>query len=303
MLITDPEILQFIADTEAAYPADSNIATAEENRRNYDAMCAVFREPRPDSVQVSDETIAGVPVRRYRVDGCDKRPFLLYSHGGGYVIGGLDSHDDVCAELADGTGCEVVSVDYRLAPEHLYPAQIDDVSAVWQAEMQRAGRQGIAIGDSAGGNLSAGLCMRMRRIGGPMPLAQVLIYPGLGGDVDAPSYSENAEAPLLRTSDLIFYKGILTDGDPGPLETDPELSPLKAKSFAGLPRAFVVTADVDPLRDDGPAYVDALRAEGIEAEWRNEPQLVHGYLRARHRSARAGNSFAAIIDWINKVQE
>jgi acetyl esterase len=298
MQITDPEVLRFIADTEAAYPAEANGATAEENRRMYDVMCAVFRAPRPEGLPVRDEDVAGVPVRRYTPEGAEARPFLLYSHGGGFVVGGLDSHDDVCAELAVATGCEVVSVDYRLAPEHLFPAQIDDVAAVWTAE-SGDGRRGIAIGDSAGGNLSAGLCFRMRRKGGVMPLAQVLIYPGLGGDMDAPSYIENAEAPLLRTQDLKTYAGMLTGGDMELRRSNPEVSPLVAESFAGLPPAFIVTADVDPLRDDGPAYHKALQAEGISAQWRNEPQLIHGYLRARHCSTRASESFGAISTWIN----
>jgi acetyl esterase len=298
MQITDPEVLRFIADTQAVYPDEANHASTAENRRMYDAMCAVFRQPRPEGLPVADAVVAGVPVRRYTPTGSEARPFLLYSHGGGFVVGGLDSHDDVCAELAVATGCEVVSVDYRLMPEHPFPAQIDDVSAVWEAETAQ-GRAGIAIGDSAGGNLSAALCFRMRRTGGAMPLAQVLIYPGLGGPTDAPSYTENAEAPMLRAKDVLAYRKTMS---PEALEirrTDPEAAPLVARSFDGLPPAFIVTADVDPLRDDGPAYQAALQAAGIRADWRNEPQLVHGYLRARHCARRAGASFRAICDWIN----
>ena len=295
MQITDAEVLKFIADTQAAYPDDANGASVADNRRMYDEMCRIFREPRPEGLPVRDEQVKGVPVRRYSPEGAGARPFLLYSHGGGYVLGGLDSHDDVCAELSAATGCEVIAVDYRLAPEHVFPAQIDDVAALWEAESE-GGRQGIAIGDSAGGNLSAGLCFRMRRTGGPMPLAQVLIYPGLGGDMTAPSYTENAEAPMLRTKDIKAYAGLITGGDMEIRRTNPEVSPLVADSFAGLPPAFLVTADVDPLRDDAPAYMHALRAQGIRAEWRNEPQLIHGYLRARHRSQRAGESFRAICD-------
>ncbi|WP_432256366.1 alpha/beta hydrolase [Limimaricola sp. AA108-03] len=295
MRVTDPEILRFIAETEAAYPAEANTASTAENRRHYDAMCAVFRSLRPGDVAVSDAAVAGVPIRRYRPRGATG-PFLLYAHGGGYVVGSLDSHDDVCAEIAQTTGAELLAVDYRLAPEHLYPAQLDDVETVWRAES--VNRPGFVLGDSAGGALMAALCLRMRRMEGPMPLAQCLIYPGLGGDMSAPSYAENAEAPLLRTADLVHYAGVLTGGDTRLREIDPELSPLRAQDFAGLPPALVVTADVDPLRDDGPAYVDKLVAAGVAAEWRNEPQLVHGYLRARHRSARAGRSFEAICDWL-----
>ncbi|WP_375688608.1 alpha/beta hydrolase [Pseudooceanicola sp. LIPI14-2-Ac024] len=299
MQITDPEVLKFIADTQAVYPDEANQASAEENRRLYDAMCEVFREPRPAGLPVRDEVVAGVPVRRYTPVGSEGRPVLLYSHGGGFVVGGLDSHDDVCAELAVATGCEVVSPDYRLAPEHGFPAQLDDVAAVWTAET--ASRPGIAVGDSAGGNLSAGLCFRMRRTGGVMPLAQVLIYPGLGGPTDAPSYTENAEAPMLRGKDLQAYARMMSPEARELRRTNPEAAPLVAESFAGLPPAFIVTADVDPLRDDGPAYQAALQAEGIRADLRNEPQLPHGYLRARHRSDKARQSFAAICGWINDV--
>lgn len=297
MAITDPEVLAFIARSEAAYPADANSASVEENRRFYDAMCALFRARRPAGVTVADETIAGIPIRRYVPAAPAPGLFLLYAHGGGYILGSLDSHDDICAELADRCRTEVISVAYRLAPEHVYPAQLDDLTAVWLAETA-TDRQGIVIGDSAGGNLSAALCLRMRRTAGPMPRAQVLIYPELGGDLSAASYTENADAPLLRRSDLLHYADIYTGGDLAIRRTDPEASPLRATDFAGLPPALVVTADIDPLRDDGQAYVAALKSAGIHAVWRNEPQLVHGYLRARHQSARAAASFAAICDWV-----
>lgn len=297
--ITDPEVLAFIERTEAAYPAEANLATAEDNRRAYDIMCAEFRAPRPASVRVRDETCNGVPIRRYKTSGDVDRPFVLYAHGGGFVVGSLESHDDVCAEMADKTGCEVVAVDYRLAPDHLHPAQLDDVTAVWLGLVSQ-GRAGFVCGDSAGGNLVAGLCVRLRRLREPMPVGQILIYPGLGGDMTAASYLENSEAPLLRTEDCVYYATVITGGDAEVRENDPELCPLQASSLAGLPEAFVVTADVDPLRDEGAIFVRRLLAEGVAAEWRNEPQLPHGYLRARHMSSRARNSFDTICDWIKR---
>ena len=282
-MINDPQVLEFVRKTESSYPADSNLATAEENRRNYDVMCAAFRAERPENLAVEDRRIAGVPCRIY---GVETPTFVLYIHGGGYVVGGLDSHDDVCAEIADATGLQVISVDYRLAPEHRWPAQIDDVTAVWR----EIGRPGVVVGDSAGAALSAGLCLRQR--GGHAPLGQVLIYPGLGGDRSWPSYSEMAEAPLLRTVDLDSYQRILHGEEP---VTDPVARPLLSQDLSGLPPAFVVTAHVDPLRDDGPAYVRRLKEAGGIAEWRDEPELPHGYLRARRSSDRARRSFQAII--------
>ena len=293
--ITDPEILDFIARTDDAYPPEANGASAAENRRYYDAMCALFRAPRPEGLAVEDRSIGGVPCRVY---GADQGVFVLYLHGGGFVVGGLDSHDDVCAEIADATGLTVVSADYPLAPEHRYPAQITDVQAVWRA-LSADGRRGLVAGDSAGGNLAAALCLAMRDAAGPMPLGQVLIYPGLGGDQTAPSYTENAMAPMLRTQDLASYRAMLHDTDSG--ATAPLASPLCATDLSSLPPAFLVSADVDPLRDDARDYALRLNAAGVPAQWRNEPQLVHGYLRARRTSDRARRSFAAIIAAIARM--
>ena len=298
--IDDPEILAFIARTEETYPADSNVGTVADNRRNYDAMCSVFRQPRPASIQVEDATIGSVPVRRYvPADFDPARPAILYAHGGGFVVGGLDSHDDVCAEMAEATGMAVTAVDYRLAPEHAAPAQLDDVEAVWRA-MATDNPRLIAAGDSAGGNLAAGLSLRMRRLGGPMPLAQVLIYPGLGGDLTWLSYVENAEAPLLRTSDLAGYRTTAPRPEMARHEIE-ERAPLKAASFADLPRAYIFTADIDPVRDDGIVYAERLRDAGVPAELRNHPQLVHGYLRGRVMSSRIKAAFDEICLTIRAI--
>ena len=282
-MITDPQVLAFIARTEAAYPPEANGASAAVNRRYYDAMCAEFRAPRPEGLLVEDRVLGGVSCRIY---GAPTAVTVLYIHGGGYVVGGLDSHDDVCAEIADATGLQVVAVDYRLAPEHRWPAQIDDVEAVWHA----LSRPAVVVGDSAGAHLAAALCLTLR--GAAQPLGQVLIYPGLGGERTAPSYSENAEAPLLRTADLDTYHVALHGAAP---LADPRARPLTAPDLSGLAPAFVVSADVDPLRDDAPAYVARLQAAGVAAIWRNEPQLPHGYLRARATSDRARRSFQAIL--------
>ncbi len=288
-MIRDPQVLAFIAATEAAYPAEANDASAADNRRYYDAMCASFRGPRPEGLAVEDRTIAGVPCRVY---GAKTATFVLYLHGGGFVVGGLESHDDVCAEIAAATGLQVIAVDYRLAPEHRWPAQIDDALAVWQA----MAKPGVVVGDSAGGLLAAALCLSTRQ--SDAPLGQVLIYPGLGGDGTAPSYSENAEAPLLRAVDVGTYHHLLHGDQP---VTDPVARPLRARDLSGLPPAFVVTADVDPLRDDGRDFAARLAETGVPVQWRNEPELPHGYLRARRSSDRARCSFQAIISAITSM--
>ncbi|UXT92588.1 alpha/beta hydrolase [Agrobacterium pusense] len=282
-MISDPQVLAFIRKTEASYPAQANTASAVENRAYYDAMCANFRAPRPENVVVVDREIGGVPCRIY---GLASPVYVLYLHGGGFVVGGLDSHDDVCAEIADATSLQTISVDYRLAPEHLWPAQINDVERVWRA----LDRPVVVVGDSAGGLLAAALCLSQK--GRRQPRGQVLIYPGLGGDGDTASYRDNAEAPLLRASDVIVYRDLLFGGAS---PSDPIARPLKAPDFSGLAPAFIVTADVDPLRDDGADYAERLSAAGVPVTLRNEPQLPHGFLRARGMSDRARRSFQAVI--------
>lgn len=286
-MITDPQVLDFIARTEAAYPPEANDASAARNRTYYDAMCAQFRAPRPSGLAVGDRTIGGVPCRLY---GTQSTIAVLYFHGGGFIVGGLDSHDDICAEIADATGLQVVAVNYRLAPEHRWPAQLQDAMAVWRA----LDRPAVVVGDSAGGMLAASLCLTLQ--GDRQPLGQVLIYPGLGGDGTAPSYHENAEAPLLRSADLTGYQQALHGPDP---VTDPLAQPLRARKLSDLAPAFICTADIDPLRDDGFEYAGQLEAAGVAVHHRNEAQLPHGYLRARRDSDRARRSFQAILVAIN----
>ncbi|MFV0301133.1 MAG: alpha/beta hydrolase [Paracoccus sp. (in: a-proteobacteria)] len=294
--LTDPEVLAFVAANDAAYPPEAAGAGPVESRVHYNAMCAIFRAPRPAGLRVGDRLLAGVPIRAYDPGGgAQTRPFVLYLHGGGFVLGGLDSHDDICAEIAAATGAEVISADYRLAPEHVYPAQQQDSRAVWLA-LTQGGRRGVVAGDSAGANLAAGLCLAMRARGGPMPLAQVLIYPWLGGDEPLESYISNRDAPMLTTADCRQFSQLVTGGDLSLAQTRSDLSPLVETDLSGLPPAVIVTADLDPVRDDGAVYGERLRAAGGRALCRNEPQLVHGYLRARHRSRRAAASFRFICD-------
>jgi len=301
MRLTDPEVLRFVGESEAAYPTETYQASIPETRQFYDRLCEFFRAPRPDGVTVSDEAINGVTCRRYWPAGLNPdAPFVQFLHGGGFVVGSLYSHDDICAELSDRTGLEVVAVDYRLAPEHIYPAQLDDAEQVARA-LSSSGRAFVVVGDSAGGMLAAALCIRLRRTNGHAPLGQVLIYPALGGSLSLPSYTENANAPLLGTSDIAYYSEVYTGGRDWSASDDPELRPLACGDFAALPAAFIVTADIDPLRDDGAVYAETLAKAGVNATWRNEPQLVHSYLRARHRSARAKASFDAIIDAITSL--
>jgi acetyl esterase len=300
---TDPEVLAYIERTNGFYPPDAIDFSVAENRAWYDRYAQEMRAPRPADVTAHDFAIpaAGpersIRCRRYRKAGSAASPevAIIYYHGGGFILGGLESHDDACAGLCEATGLDVVAVDYRLAPEHPHPAQGDDAEAAF-LHLAAQGRRLIAAGDSAGGNLVAALCLRRKRAGSPMPIGQILIYPGLGGDVTKGSYVENAQAPMLTAKEGAYYFSVRTGGLKRQDCRDPDLMPLLAPDVAGLPPAYVITADIDPLRDDGRDWVARLEAVGIEAHWRNEPQLVHGYLRARHMSRRAAASFVYICE-------
>lgn len=299
----DDEVWAFIDRTNSFYPPDTVDSSIAEQRAVYDEMCRQFRQERPDGVTVQDARIESdgraIPVRRYHPDRAgNPAATVVYCHGGGFIVGGLESHDDVCAEIAAATGFSLVAVDYRLCPEHHHPAAYEDAMAVFEA-VTAEGTAVIMCGDSAGGNLAAAVCLSTRGQKHEA-IGQVLIYPGLGGEtMGLASYREEAEAPMLTTRDVMFYKNVRVAGDP-PIG-DPTYAPLSAKSFTGLAPCVVVTADCDPLRDDGATYVRRLKADGVAADWINEPGLVHGYLRARTTSKRAKQSFDRICNAIAKL--
>ncbi|WP_425085587.1 alpha/beta hydrolase [Ruegeria profundi] len=287
--LIDEETWAFIRRTAESYPDDAVGLSIEDQRKVYDAMCQDFRQPRPEGVKVQDLSANGVPVRLYTA-GQPTRT-VVYFHGGGFVVGGLDSHDDVCAEICAQTGYRIVAVDYRLCPEYVHPAQFQDcwTATNWAAE--EFGDPMILAGDSAGGNLAASVAHHAR---GRLEniLGQVLIYPGLGGDTSKGSYIEHAHAPLLTLQDIKFYETVRCGG-PAP-SGDPTFAPLQDTDFSNLPPTVVITADCDPLRDDGSDYCAAIQSAGGRAEWINEPGLVHGYLRARTSVKRAADSFERI---------
>ncbi|WP_434715065.1 alpha/beta hydrolase (plasmid) [Rhizobium sp. YTUHZ045] len=283
-------ILQFLEICDSFYPADAVEASVEQQRNWYDALCARFDRPLPPEMIFADGMVQRIPIRRYRPRKISTRTVLLYLHGGGFVVGSLESHHAICAEIADFAGAELVSVDYRLAPEYRWPAQTDDAFAVLK-HLLSANNKVVLIGDSAGGNLAAGLALRARDEGLPGVVGQVLIYPALGGDLAAGSYVEMAAAPGLTTADVAYYREILQA--PAGSEI---AEPLNASSLAGLPPTYITVAHFDPLRDDGRQYAARLAAEGVEVSFREEPQMVHAWLRARHMSEGARDGFHAVCE-------
>lgn len=289
----DAETWGFIRETEHWYPADTAGFSIADQRRVYDQMCRAFHRPYPAGMNVQDQRIGGVPCRIYTT-GRAPAATVLYLHGGGFVVGGLESHDSICAELAANTGLRLVSADYRLAPEHRHPAHFDDawaatlgVTTLWPGPL-------LLAGDSAGATLAAAVSHRARQ-SGPLIAGQVLIYPGLGGSLDHGSALTHAHAPMLTRNDVLFYRDTryAQGGEPA---CDPTATPLRDSKFSGLPPTLIFAAECDPLADDGPAYAARLTAAGGRAFCRTEAGLPHGYLRARHSVTRARNSFARISE-------
>ncbi|VDC27326.1 alpha/beta hydrolase [Pseudogemmobacter humi] len=280
--LIDAPTRAFIRRTESFYPPETASFPVEEQRRIYGRMCAAFAQPRPPGLHVRDEAVGGVSCRIFAGAG----PRVVYCHGGGFVVGGLDSHDDICAGICDRTGLEVVAVDYRLAPEHPHPAALEDVLAVIGALPGRL----VLAGDSAGGCLAAAACHVLRD---PRILGQVLIYPLLGGDTGRGSYVTHADAPMLTRADVAYYAGIR-----GAAKGDPTALPLDDGDFTGLPMTLAVAAECDPLADDATDYAARIRAAGGRARAVTDAGLVHGWLRARHSAPRAAQSFQRITDTI-----
>ncbi|MCP4472097.1 MAG: alpha/beta hydrolase [Gammaproteobacteria bacterium] len=296
----DAEISSFI-DRYLAVSGLSTSTSVARQRIDYEAMVRQFRFAHPAGISTRDSRLAGrhgdIPLRHYRYGSGNDNALILFIHGGGFILGSLDSHDDICAELCAASGYDLVSVDYRLSPEHLHPTHLDDIEDAFHGCRHD---NTILVGASAGGTLSAALCHRLKSK--PLsPAGQVLIYPGLGGECfDLDSYRDNAEAPLLSTADIRFYRGTRCAGDSLPLD-DPEFYPLVATDFERTAPTIAISADIDPLRDDARLYVEKLQDAGISARWINEPGLVHDYLRARHVSAVAGAAFARIGNAIKEL--
>jgi acetyl esterase len=301
-MLIDEETWTFIDRTNAFYATASADDSIARRRDIYDRMCREFFSGYPEGVSAENKAIAlrdrRIPVRRYRAMRYDAHAVVIYYHGGGFVVGGLESHDDICAEICHRTGYEVMAVDYRLAPEHPHPAAFDDALAAYRWVADGYDIPIVLAGDSAGGNLAAAVAHAARSLK-TRPIGQVLIYPLLGDDMSGGSYQRHAEAPMLGTRDLDYYRRIRTAGRP--VVADATLAPLTDRDFSGLPPTVIITAENDPLSDDGQAYRDRIVAAGGKAWWHDEAGLVHGFLRARHSVARARESFTRIVDAVRML--
>lgn len=281
----DPQVATLLEQFESFDWPPVTGQTPAEFRESFRAMIAIDSKPEAP-VDARDATVPGsggdIPIRIFRPpDATAELPVVVYLHGGGWVIGDLDTHDGICRQLAAGTPAVVVSVDYRLAPEHRFPAALEDAWAAtgWVADHGDelggdTGRLAVA-GDSAGGNLAAAVAIRARDAGGPRLAFQLLVYPVTDLTRAQPSYVENGQGYMLTSEAMAWFVHHYLGGtDP----TDPEASPLFAADLSGLPPALVMTAEFDPLRDEGEAYAARLAEAGVPARLRRYDGMIHGFL-------------------------
>jgi acetyl esterase len=282
----DPQSKQIIDATAALGLPPVEQTTPAQARENMRARTAALG-PVEDVRRIDDYRVpvegGEITVRCYSPAGPGPFPALVFFHGGGWVIGDLETHDGICRSLANAADCVVASVDYRLAPEHKYPVAAEDAftATCWIA--QQGGQLGVDTrrlavgGDSAGGNLAAAVTLMSRDRGGPELALQILVYPVTDHQDDTPSYRDHADGYLLtRNAMRWFWDQYLRRREDG---REPYASPLLAPSLDGLPAALVITAEYDPLRDEGEAYATRLREAGVAVTLTRYPGMIHGFFR------------------------
>lgn len=280
----DPHLAVLLAAQERlAAPAEDR--TPEQRRVEIGRSSRMAAGPLLRVGEVRDLTVRGgagmVRARHYRPPGGGQgRPLVVFFHGGGWVVGDLDTHEQPCRLIAKHADVHVLSVDYRLAPEHPFPAAPEDALAAYRWALEHAAELGAdparigVAGDSAGGNLAAVVSQTAKDEGGPVPAAQLLIYPGADAAKAYPSKSLFGEGYFLTRATMDWYVETYAGATD---RRDPRLSPMHAADKAGLPPTVVTTGGFDPLRDEGEAYAAALRDAGVEVVLRRAPGLVHGY--------------------------
>ena len=297
----DPQMAEILERTRGA-PAVADLTVAEA--RHTEAARLAGPPPSGEGLaDVVDGAVVGagggvVPIRVYRPPARAARPILVYFHDGGWVLGGIAVSDRVCRALAAVTGCIVISVGYRLAPEHRFPAAVEDAHAatVWAlvhaAELGGAPRRVGVAGEGAGGSLAAAVTLLLRAQRRHRLRLQLLMYPSTEVGSEMPSMSENAEGYGLTRRDLRWFAGHYLNRERDAL--NPLASPLRAEDHSGLPPALIVTAEYDPLRDEGEAYAEKLRASGVAVKVRRYDGMIHGFLTYQEGSEVARAALAEI---------
>lgn len=285
----DPTLKSLLDAFPLTFTIDDGVEVARERLRRLKLPPELLPEMRIEERTVGHGDLTDIPARIYwpPVAQHADLPIVVFCHGGGFALGDLETHDPVARAHAVGAEAIVVSVDYRLAPEHPFPAGVDDCWAALQWVGEHAAELGgdpnrIAVaGDSAGGNLAAVLTHLARDNGGPALAFQLLWYPTVTADLSLPSFTENADAPILDRNVIDaflawYLPGIHVESDPTTLPVT--FVPANAADLSGLPPAYIATAEHDPLRDDAAHYAKLLNDAGVPVELSNEPTLVHGFV-------------------------
>src|SRR5260370_13725142 len=303
----DPQI-EALLDRGPGVPATHTLPIAEA-RRLYEARIAVMATP-AEVAKIAQRTIDGPPgpieLRIYTPSGSGPFPLMVFFHGSGFVRCSLDTHEGMCRNLAAGIGCVVVSVDYRFAPEPKFPGGLDDclVATRWAAahaaELLADASRIMLAGDSAGGNMAAVTALRVRDEGGPALSGQMLLYPVTDYHTPGtPSYAENADGyGLTRDTMEWFWAHYLSDAAEA---QHPHASPLRAPDLGGLPPAYIMSAEYDPLRDEAERYGERLRAAGVPAEVTRRPRMNHGFLFWVGLVAGADAAMAEACAWARRI--
>jgi len=279
----DPQIQTVLDQMESIGFPGLSALPVEQARQALALMGSARAEGAEEVARVEEVAVPGpagtIPARVYSPEADETPPVVVYYHGGGWVLGGLESHDGTCRALANAAGAVVISVDYRLAPEHPFPAAVDDAWAALRWIADHAGDLGgdpsrLAVaGDSAGGNLAAVVALLARDAGSPALRGQLLVYPATDATMASNSIQANGEGFFLTKADMEWFYGHYAPERP----SDWRLSPLSAEDLTGLPPALVLTAEYDPLRDEGEAYGARLAASGVPVEVVRKDGLIHGF--------------------------
>ena len=287
--------------------------TIAESRAQMEKVVAVFDEKGPDLSRIEDIKLSGaagqIPARLYS-DSNDVntlKPAMVYFHGGGFVQGNLQTHNESCKKLAAWSGAIIVAVDYRLAPEHPYPAGIDDAIAAYLWVVENAKSLGIdqsrigVGGDSAGGCHAAVVAQQVRNSGGSIPAFQVLIYPVTDGHLNTQSIVELDDAYILPRERMTWYRDMyradFADFD------EPKFSPLHANDFSNLPKSYVLTGGYDPLWDDGKNYAAKLKSDGVEVTHRHFPGQIHAFLNITKVIPEGTLALKEIAQWMKQITQ
>jgi len=303
----DPQLTAILKESAAqGLPPYTDLSPEAARKQMLELALPV--DPALSVNKTEDRRIPGpggaIPIRLYYPEGDPPFPVLVYFHGGGWVIGSIESHDALCHAISKTSDCLVVSVDYRLAPEHPYPAAPEDSYAAtcWvaqNAEMIQADAGRIAVGgDSAGGNLAAVVAMMARDRQGPDIGRQVLMYPITGDDLNTPSYLQNAEGYVLTRDLMIWFWNYYLAAEKR--FGQPYAAPLRADNLKDLPDALILTAEYDPLRDEGEAYAKRLKEAGVDVMLKRYDGMIHGFIKYAARLDKAKEALEAVAAFLKR---